>query len=352
MVSNRRNSAGDRATTHTVVELSSALTAFAGRILAEGGVRVVRVAKADEPPAALEALHFHAGKETAPAGASLGELLAGADGVLVDSTVDDLDAIETALESNPELVVVDVPTYGSGPWQGRPGSDLTLLAAGGVLGSCGYDSGPHAGMPVAPTGGQAVNMVGMLAAMAMLAAIVDREGPAPRRWIEVAAQHAIAVSTEMAVPYWSYQGAQVKRHTGRHAMPYDSPIWQHRCSDGRYFSALPLYIDDRRFAALKEWMESKGFEHRLLDTKYDRIAERSTMMHDVVGEIGRFAATLPAQEMFESAQERGLPWAPVLTAAECAQDDHFRDDRRSFADVALGELTGKRARMPFTFGED
>src|SRR5699024_5359785 len=141
------------------------------------------------------------------------------------------------------------------------------------------------------------------------------------------------------------------RHTGRHAMPYNSAPWQHRCRDGRYISALPLYIDDRRFIALKEWMVSEGFDHKLDDPKYDRQEDRSTMMHEVVDEIRRFAATQTSLEMFESAQQRGLPWAPVLKADECAQDDHFRLDRTSFEEIQYENYEGTRARMPFTFGE-
>ena len=333
-------------TTHTVVEFSSPLVGFAGRILAEAGLRVLRVPYDYEQLNDLEAVHFHAGKEIVASEAALPELLASADGVIFDSSFQGHASLDAALEANPHLIKVDVTPYGEGPWQGRAASDLSLLAAGGVLGSCGYDSGQHAGMPIAPTGGQAANIAGMLAAMAMLAAIVNFRSETRQRSIEISAQQAISVSTEMAVPYWSYQQAEVIRHTGRHAMPYDSARWQHLCKDGTYLSALPLYIDDRRFVALKEWMASSGFEHGLGDAKYDKMVDRSRMMHEVVSEIGRFAATRTSSEMFEGAQERGLPWAPVLTADDCAQDSHFRLDRESFNDVSFGAHQGTRARMP------
>src|SRR5699024_10189448 len=98
------------------------------------------------------------------------------------------------------------------------------------------------------------------------------------------------VTTEMSIPYWDYIGQEVKRQTGRHAMPQDTPRWQHPCQDGKYLLALPLYMDDRRFEALTAWMESEGFDHGLTDEKYNLSASRELHMFDVADAIRRFAS--------------------------------------------------------------
>ena len=117
------------------------------------------------------------------------------------------EAIKEAHQQNPRQVIATITPYGmTGPWAGRHASDLTLLAAGGFLGSCGYDDGEEAGMPVAPTGGQANHVAGMLATIAILAQLskLQANDDAVAEPLDISVQHALSVSTEMAIPYWDY----------------------------------------------------------------------------------------------------------------------------------------------------
>lgn len=269
-----------------------------------------------------------------------------------ETSVPLLDArqIEQINSSNSRAILCHVTPYGAfGPWSERPASDLTLLASGGFLGSSGYDDGAEAGLPIAATGGQTNHVTGMIASVAILGALMDRqqEPEASGRAIDISAQHALAVSTEMAVPFWDYTEQEVVRHTGRHAMPRDTPRWQHPCQDGKHLLALPLYIDDRRFEALKKWMEDEGFAHGLDDEKYRKSETRELHMFDVVDAIRNFASTKDSGWMFTEAQKRKLPWAPVNNPFECVDDTHFTKHRTTVESVRDEHQVVRRARLPF-----
>nr|WP_157983794.1 CoA transferase [Nesterenkonia muleiensis] len=351
----------------SVAHLGGNLSEFTVRILGDLGARIVTVqpekpstdSRTEEAHSAIRQAHYTAGAETRTTveeSTALIELLSQHEVVINacegGSSVPVLSAQQaTALrEKNPEVLICHITPYGlNGPWAGRPASDLTLLAAGGFMGSCGYDDGVEAGLPVAATGGQVNHVTGMIAAIAILGALLQ-QGQQPRasgRVLDISAQHALAVSTEMAIPYWDYTGQEVIRHTGRHAMPRQTPRWQHPCGDGKHLLALPLYIDDRRFAALKEWMESEGFDHGLDDEKYQRSQTRELHMFDVVDAIRRFASLNDSGWMFIEAQKRKLPWAPVNTPFECVEDSHFTRHRTTIEEISEGERTIRRVRLPF-----
>lgn len=252
--------------------------------------------------------------------------------------------------SNPDAIVCHITPYGtSGPWSDRRASDLTLLASGGFLGSSGYDDGAEEGLPIAATGGQANHVTGMIASIAILGALMHRQGePASvRPSLDISAQHALAVSTEMAVPFWDYTEQEVLRHTGRHAMPRETPRWQHPCQDGKHLLALPLYIDDRRFEALKKWMEDESFDHGLDDEKYRKSETRELYMFDVVQAIRDFVATKDSGWLFIEAQNRKLPWAPVNSPFECVDDAHFTRHRTTIESVREEHGMVRRAKLPF-----
>ncbi|MGQ4819263.1 hypothetical protein ACQ1ZK_19435, partial [Enterococcus faecium] len=78
----------------------------------------------------------------------------------------------------------------------------------------------------------------------------------------------VSVSTEMSFAYWEYQQVNPRRQTGRHARLYDSPAWNHRCLDGKYFCTLPLYLTNERYAAMVKWFEDEGMAEDLADPVY------------------------------------------------------------------------------------
>lgn len=220
----------------------------------------------------------------------------------------------------PHLIACRVTDYGeTGPWAELASSDLVSLALGGVMAACGYDD-QGIDDPIGPAGGQAGHVAAMHAAGAVVAALLHLDETGRGQYIDLSSHEAIAVSTEMGIAYWEYQGVNPRRATARHARPYASPPWNHRCRDGEYFCALPLYIDDRQFASLLEWMTSTGFESDLDRPEFLQWAERSQRMDHVVEVIGEFCALHDSDYLFHEAQARRLPWAPVQGPQQLLKD--------------------------------
>lgn len=163
-----------------------------GKMFADAGADVVKVEPPDgdelrrfastvEVPAGEDGALFRflgAGKRSIVGGlgdAQIGSLLAAVDLVIEDGDLDvDIDAIRAA---HPHLVVVSISPYGrSGPWAGRPATDLTIQAESGGL----QFRGPTDRPPV-QAGGRITEFLGALFAAAptlaaVLAARVDSGG--------------------------------------------------------------------------------------------------------------------------------------------------------------------------------
>ena len=334
----------------SVIYVGDQFSSYTARLLRDLGARVIKLVSSDYEPAQQEA-HYLAGvvfKETN----QFYENAKDAD-IIINSPhtgegwpVLSTEEIKSLHESNPRQIIATITPYGlTGPWAGRPASDLTLLAAGGFLGSCGYDDGEEAGMPMAPTGGQANHVAGMLTAIAVLAQLnhLQADTQAKADPLDISVQHALSVSTEMAIPYWDYTGREVERHTGRHAMPVKTAKWQHKAADGKFFLALPLYVDDKRYAVFREWMRDEGFGHAVESEQMTEDAYRSQNQPELVEQFRELVNHRNTGWLFTEGQRRRLPWAPINTADECIDDSHFAVYR-----TTIEELDGiRRARSPF-----
>jgi crotonobetainyl-CoA:carnitine CoA-transferase CaiB-like acyl-CoA transferase len=182
-----------------VLDLTTGLAgAYATKLLCDAGADVVTVEGAgghplrrwtasgqDLPPGADGALWrwLAGGRRSVPAP---GDLRAGADIVLVED-----DA------AGPGSVVVSLSDFGlSGPWAGRPASDLTLQAESGSIGSRGVPELP----PVAAGGRLGEWTAGVYAAAAAVAALrTARASGAPER-VEVSLFECMLVTLNMHEP--------------------------------------------------------------------------------------------------------------------------------------------------------
>lgn len=212
-----------------VVDLSDRLSgAFCARLLADFGAAVTLA----EPPAGhpLRAeppfldgvpgpdrslLHLYAndGKHSqtlAPDDhAGLRALLNGADIVVTTSPLPPAPEIAS---DNPHLLHVSVTPYGlTGPLAGRPGTDLTADARAGWS-SLGGDPGMP---PLASSAHQTGYLAGLLAFVATLAALRERESRGPGaggQLIDVSELEARTVITGPAILVSAYSGITRDRH--------------------------------------------------------------------------------------------------------------------------------------------
>lgn len=345
-----------------VVELSHEHVAFAGKLLADLGADVTVVEPPggslqrtygpflDDEPGPERSLwwwHYNTSKRSVVADLTADAdairtlvgradvLLSGeAPGVLAAAGLD----WPTLSAADPRLVMATITPFGSGSSRaGEPVTDLTLLAEGGPVWSCGYDD--HTLPPVRGGGNQAFHTAGNWAMLSVLVALLAREETGIGQHIDVSMSAAANVTTEMASYGWLMAGAEMQRQTGRHAAPVPTPIVQVRCADGRYATTGVPPRDPQTFAAILELLDRLGLRDEFpssvilqlgaeleaplnfADALTDPlVAEILTSARDVVWFLGEH---LPAYDFFVETQSIGLATGIIYTPGEAMADPHF-----------------------------
>ena len=214
------------------------------------------------------------------------------------------------------------------------------MAAGGEMASCGYDEAdvPNA-PPIAPGGGNAWHMGCHFAYMAIMAALVHRTVSGHGQYIDASIHEACALTTEAAIANYVYRGEVLQRQTGRHHAAGPTPRTQFRAKDGTYVCALvggrlnPKYIGE-----LADLLDSYGMAGDLKDPKYqDPAVIAANTSHIIDDLVANFIASLPAEEVYHAAQERGFTWGAVR-APEALLDDPHLHDRGFWKEVEHPEL--------------
>ncbi|MGD9803474.1 MAG: CaiB/BaiF CoA transferase family protein [Hyphomicrobiaceae bacterium] len=236
---------------------------------------------------------------------------------------------DTLSTRNPSLVMCSLTPFGqTGPWRDFQSSDLLHMAAGGEMASCGYDAADvPGGQPIAPGGGNAWHMGGHFAYMGILAALVSRTFSGQGQYVDCSIHEACALTTESAIANYVYRGETLIRQTGRHHAAEATPRTQFLAKDGKYVLALlggrlnPKFVKD-----LAAFLDSYGMAADLLDPKYEDpkvVAESAKHIIDDV--VANFIASLPAEEVYHAAQDRGFTWASVRAPEDLLEDAHLRD---------------------------
>ncbi|HEY1260580.1 MAG TPA: CoA transferase [Stellaceae bacterium] len=248
----------------------------------------------------------------------------------------------TLSKNNPGLILCSLTPFGqTGPWRDYLSSDLLHMAAGGQMASSGYDETdvPNA-PPIAPGGGNAWHMGGHFAYMAIMAALVHRTVSGRGQYIDASIHEACALTTESAIANYIYRGEVLQRHTGRHHSAGPSPRTQFRAGDGNYVCALvggrlnPRYVRE-----LADLLDTNGMAGDLRDPKYQNqavIAANTSRIID--GLVAGFIASLPAEEVYHRAQERGFTWGAVRAPEQLLADPHL-SDRGFWKEVEHPELS-------------
>jgi crotonobetainyl-CoA:carnitine CoA-transferase CaiB-like acyl-CoA transferase len=214
------------------------------------------------------------------------------------------------------------------------------MAAGGQMASCGYDEAdlPDA-PPIAPGGGNAWHMGCHFAYIAIMAALVHRTITGQGQYIDASIHEACALTTEAAIANYIYRGEVLRRQTGRHHAIGPTPRTQFRAEDGAYVCALVAgRLNPRYVRELADLLDSYGMAGDLKDPKYqDPAVIAASTTHIIEDLVANFIASLPAEEVYHAAQERGFTWGAVR-APEALLDDPHLDDRGFWKEVEHAEL--------------
>jgi crotonobetainyl-CoA:carnitine CoA-transferase CaiB-like acyl-CoA transferase len=364
-----------------VLECGDSREEFAGFLLASLGAEVIRLegrhgshsrrvgpftTSEPNPEHSLTFSRYNLGKKSVvlETGTQIGRdalarLARSADVILDSGEANEVAAREGLYrelrEKNPRLIVCTVTPFGlDGPYRDLKMTDLTYLALGGVMMSCGYDPGPDGKYdtpPIAPAMWQSYHIACEYAVIAITAALNFRELSGEGDLIDLSIHEAVSTCTEVAVPTWIYNQALVHRQTGRHAAESRSRPWLRRTKDGRYVKAFMFWAGRER-RVIAEMMTEAGVEHDLDSDAYKQLAQESPSKAGAhLNEmIDKLCAELTAEEIYHRAQSKGLLWASVRYPEENLDDPHFKA-RGTFQPIAHPEL-GRSLQYPVSVGTD
>jgi benzylsuccinate CoA-transferase BbsE subunit len=325
-----------------VLDLTTNYAAYAGRLLADLGADVVRVEPPEGSPlrglapcqtgptgAPLSFAHafLDAGKRsvtldlmTAAGRELLAELAASSDAMIETPSAAAADHIDFDLvrQRNPGLVLVSISAFGrDGPYAGYQATDLTLLAAGGLLSLGGYVDSE----PLAVQGEQAMLASGIYGAIAVLTALHERTQTGKGCWIDVSGQECVAFALEDAVAEWSING-HVRRRLGDGAREAGTGVYP--CKDGYISMVAGRLGTANAFVMLTQWVAASEvpggaslLEPQWQDFKFRQSPEGIARFAEI---FGAFCRTRGKQELYREGQARQIAIAPVNTVADVLQD--------------------------------
>jgi benzylsuccinate CoA-transferase BbsE subunit len=338
-----------------VLDLADNAVAYASRLLADLGAEVIRI----EPPpgnavedAATRCAYafWNANKKAitlnlaCPDGRRLfGDLVARSDVIIETFAPGTLSGwgigYDAMKDRNPGIILVSVTPYGqTGPCAKFRATDLTLLAAGGLLSLGGY---PETG-PVAVAGEQGYLAAAIFGAVAALKALLEREGnhghPNHGQWLDVSGQECIAFALEDAIPEW-YLSNSIRRRTGDQAREAGTGVYP--CQDGYVSMVAGRLGTAKAFKTLVQWIAQSGtpggdalLDERWQDFKFRQSPEGIAGFAEI---FGAFCATRSKQELYREGQARQIAIAPVNSVADIVDDHQLRANGffRSLPDGAL-----------------
>ena len=336
-----------------VVDLATERAELAGRLLADLGAEVIKV----EPPQGARARRFPPldgerslywaavglGKRSvvldiaAPEQrARLRALLTDADVLLESSDPGELESVELGYEAlsalNPRLVYVSVTPYGqTGPLARAPASELTIEAAGGLLGLQGDGDRPPIplGLP------QAAFHAGAQAADDAVIALHERERSGRGQHLDVSMQAAVVWTLMHATGLPPNSGGDPpgsgeQRSEGRPPLlpGVEFPSLT-RCRDGYIATSIGSgALGPRTMQLTVRWMAEEGaVDEDLVAIDWERLVEDAgegrldaATINRCADQIGSFFRRRTKREIFEQAIARGLVLAPIYDVADVRAD--------------------------------
>jgi crotonobetainyl-CoA:carnitine CoA-transferase CaiB-like acyl-CoA transferase len=175
--------------------------------------------------------------------------------------------------------------------------------------------------------------------MSLLVALVSRDLTGVGQHIDVDMHAAQNVTTEAGSYTWLVAEDTVQRQTGRHAGVNPSPPSQVLCADGRYVNTGVPARRGRDYAAVLEWLTEIGLVDQFpavalleIGAEQDRIDLSKIATDPAVREMFQaardaivlIASSIPAQDFFDGAQQRGFQVGIIYSPEEVMEDPHFK----------------------------
>jgi crotonobetainyl-CoA:carnitine CoA-transferase CaiB-like acyl-CoA transferase len=187
---------------------------------------------------------------------------------------------------------------------------------------CGYDD--HAIPPIRPGGNQGYHTGTAFAHIGILLPLLERQRTGQGQLVDLSIHAALAVTVELANPYWFYPRALVERQTCRHAQPVRTQPALFRCADGYVYFALVI-TEEKPWQLLVEWLKAHDLASGLDDASFTDAGFRQSNFDQIQQVVEVFFLVNPAEQMYREGQERGLPIGKLNAPEDLFDDRHLRE---------------------------
>lgn len=326
-----------------VLEISDGLVDFGGRMLAELGADVVSVTPEHAEPDA-HALAWHHGKTrlVADHADAITKLAKAADVVLDGQREGDRFGLAGHLNDNGRTIHIRVKPFSEGgPYDGRPATDLTLMALSGLMTVTGDPDRPPLRFP----GEQAYALTGIQAAIAALIGLYARRRIGQGQTISLSALQSATLANYREAIMYEWTG-RIGRRQGNLLVRGKSGVRQvWPCRDGHVTWSM---IDNPpMMRALVSVMAEKGVAGELTDIDWD-----NTLVADTAQEtldrwqtiVGAFFSAHDKSELGAWSLKNGWGLSVINTPEDVLASEHLAA-RGLFVDVEDG-ASGKTRHLP------
>ena len=362
-----------------VLDLATPRAEMAGRVLADMGAEVIKV----EPPTGAEARRMPPfSKEDPERSLYWAAMGFGKRSVVIDLDADEgradfralLATADALIESfdpgvmaerglsyadledeHPQLIYTSVTPYGqNGPWANRPATELTIEAAGGLIGLQGDGDRPP--LPVGFP--QAAIHSGVQAAADTSIALRERELSGLGQHLDVSMQAAVVWTLMHATGFPPNTGGDPPGTCAERALGGSdgaAVMGIHPCLDGYVtFSIVPGGLGLRHSTKVMQWIAECGelidelegadvaeWAAELGRAAMEDPAEAGRMIGVANLNLHEFVAKRTMAECYERAVRDGFMLAPLYTVEDISKDAHLK------ARGYWVEVEGKRYPGPF-----
>jgi crotonobetainyl-CoA:carnitine CoA-transferase CaiB-like acyl-CoA transferase len=321
-----------------VLDLSSSIGAFCGKLLRDLGMDVIKVeppagdALRSEPPFAkghahregsLRFAYLNAGKRsitldvTRESGRKLFLDLVQRSDVVLETFEPGYLArynlgYEPLLARQPKLIFVSLTPFGQdGPYAHYRASDIVTTAMGGLL----YISGDPALPPCMPPETQSYYYASIFAAYGVVLALWQREMRGIGAHIDASVQASMALHEHVAFNY-SAEGRIMKRAGSQHQ--HNAPANLFKCKNGY----IALFVTQNHWPIFLKVFEDHPKD--LDDPKWINSNLRRAHADYINAQVTSFTSRYLKEDLAELLQKNGIPGLPVNSPLDFMNDPHIR----------------------------
>jgi crotonobetainyl-CoA:carnitine CoA-transferase CaiB-like acyl-CoA transferase len=322
---------------YRVLDLSSSMGAFCGKMLRDLGMEVIKVeppggdASRLEPPFAkgrqhgegsLRFAYLNAGKRsvtldiTKESGRKvLLDLVARSDIMLESFEPGFLEAHDLGyqhlIERQNKLILVSVSGFGQeGPYAHYKTPDIVGNAMGGLL----YISGDPTMAPCNPPETQSYYYASLFACYGVMLALWQRETRGIGAWIDTSIQASMALHEHVAFNY-SAEGRVMKRAGSQHQ--HNAPANLFQCKNGW----IALFVTQNHWPLLLRLWDDH--DPALDDPKWVNSNLRRQHADYINAQVTSFTLRYAKEELAELFQKNGIPGLPVNSPSDFMKDPHI-----------------------------